>query len=329
MVKKVLLWGVVSAVAVAGVLALLTFTYFWRSPNYYDAPAIAGEVEDRIVGQAEYSEGHDSPFFFRAGNVVVFGAEHTKDPNDPQIALIDKLWDQLDPTVALVEGRLGFLAPGLMDPVETYGEPGHVLGLAKEHNADAFTWEMPEEELVAALAERHPKERVALFMVLRPYFSNYATANLTTPRRSSRSFWPAPNILRSPVRSPTWPTSTGSGTATSPPGRIGVTSPTSTGCPATSKTSPTARMICATGTWFAPRSTSPHEANGCSWSPAPATPSSPETPSRQPPTTARTTAQRAPLTSLQVVRHESRRGGPTGPAAPLQVPHQPGPGGPD
>src|SRR5262245_36132993 len=102
MVKKVLRWGVVCTVAVAGVLALLTFTYFWRSPAYYDAPTIAGEIEDRIIGQAEYSEDHDSPFFFRAGNVVVFGAEHTKDPNDPQIVLIDKLWDQLDPTVALV-----------------------------------------------------------------------------------------------------------------------------------------------------------------------------------------------------------------------------------
>jgi hypothetical protein len=188
LVKKVLLWGVVSAVAVAGVLALLTFTYLWRSPNYYDAPAIAGEVEDRIVGQAEYSEDHDSPFTFRAGNVVVFGAEHMRDPNDPQIALIDKLWDQLDPTVALVEGRLGFLAPGFMDPVEKYGESGHVLGLAKKHDADAYTWEMPEEELVAALAERHPKERVALFMVLRPYFSNLRNGKPDDPEAFVEEF---------------------------------------------------------------------------------------------------------------------------------------------
>lgn len=172
-VKKVMVRGVLSAVAVAGVLALLTFAYFWRSPAYYDGPAVlSGGVEDRVVGQSEYSDDHDRPFYFRAGNVVVFGAEHTKNPDDPQIALIDELWDQIDPTVALVEGRLGFLAPGFMDPVERYGESGHVLALAKEHDADAYTWEMAEEELVAALAERHPRERVGLFMVLRPYFSN-------------------------------------------------------------------------------------------------------------------------------------------------------------
>lgn len=173
MFKKLLLWLIVAVVSVAGVLALLTFTYFWRSPGYFPDPdAAPANVEERLAPQSGYAEGHPNPYYFRAGDVVMFGAEHTKDPDDPQIDQIDELWDELDPTVALVEGRLGFLAPGFMDPVENYGESGHVLGLAKDNDADAYTWEMPEEDMVDALAEEHPKERVALFMVLRPYFSN-------------------------------------------------------------------------------------------------------------------------------------------------------------
>jgi hypothetical protein len=33
--------------------------------------------------------------------------------------------------VALVEGRLGFLLPGFMDPVAAYGETGAVAALAR------------------------------------------------------------------------------------------------------------------------------------------------------------------------------------------------------
>ena len=46
-----------------------------------------------------------------AYDLVVFGATHTKNSADPQLARIDETWNALDPTVALVEGRLGFLVP--------------------------------------------------------------------------------------------------------------------------------------------------------------------------------------------------------------------------
>ena len=172
MVKKIALWFVGSAVAVAGVLALLTFAYFWRSPGFYPDPAAAPGIEDRIAGQAGYSDDHRNPYVFRSGDVVVFGAAHTRDPADPQIAAIDRAWEELRPTVALVEGRLGFLAPGFMDPVEHYGESGHVVARAKDDDCDVYSWDMPEEDLIAALAGVQPAERVALFMVLRPYFSS-------------------------------------------------------------------------------------------------------------------------------------------------------------
>ena len=165
-VKRVLLWGVVSAVAVAGVLALLTFTYFWRSPNYYDAPAIAGEVEDRIVGQPEYAEDHESPFFFRAGNAVVFGAEHTKDPNDPQIELITSSGTSLT-RPSRWSGPAVFSRPGSMDPVQKYGDLGTCWAW-KEARRGRRHLQHAGGGAVAALAERHPKERVAVDLVLGP-----------------------------------------------------------------------------------------------------------------------------------------------------------------
>ncbi len=154
--KKIVLWLVGSTVAVAGVLTLLTFTYFWRSPGCYPDPAAAPGIEDRIVGQAEYSDDHRNPYVFRSGDVVVFGAAHTRDPADPQIGAIDRAWAELDPTVALVEGRLGFLAPGFMDPVEHYGESGHVVARAKDDDCDVYSGDMPEsfvEEFLGRAAD--------------------------------------------------------------------------------------------------------------------------------------------------------------------------------
>lgn len=177
---KIALWITATAIGIVTLLALLTFAYFWRSPDYFQATAAAAS-ESKIIAQSEYSDNHPNPYIYRSGAVVVFGAEHTKDPNDPQIVRIDQQWRDLRPTAALVEGRLGFLAPRLMDPVKKYGESGHVFDLATRDGIKTYTWEMPQDQLTLALAERHSKERVATFLVLRPYFSNLRYGKPASP----------------------------------------------------------------------------------------------------------------------------------------------------
>src|SRR5262245_4146884 len=124
--RKALLWTVVSVLTAAAVLALLTFTYFWRSPGYYAQALAVSPAEQRIIPMVQYSEEHRRPYAYRQGDVVIFGAEHKPASVDQQLREIDEMWRDLRPTVALVEGRLGFLAPGFMDPVKHYGESGHV-----------------------------------------------------------------------------------------------------------------------------------------------------------------------------------------------------------
>jgi hypothetical protein len=101
--------------------------------------------------------------------VLLFGAEHTKDPKDPQLVHIRQLWNEFRPTVALVEGRLGFLFRWTMDPTENYGESGFVFDLAKNEDIPAYTWEPPIVNEVSSMLAKFPKKRVALFYVLRPY----------------------------------------------------------------------------------------------------------------------------------------------------------------
>ncbi|MGC5326055.1 hypothetical protein [Brevibacillus sp. SYSU BS000544] len=121
----------------------------------------------------------------RTSNVIVFGARHTKDPHDEQIQQIEAEWKSFKPTVALVEGRLGFLAPGLMDPVKNYGEMGKVNELAKKDHVPVYSWELPKETAVTRLLSIHKytPEQIALYQILLPYFSNYRFGKPENPDR--------------------------------------------------------------------------------------------------------------------------------------------------
>jgi hypothetical protein len=171
MIRRIALRSLVAVVALAVLLTVLTFTYFWRSPDYYlDVQAYPGEA--KVIAKRDYRLGHPQPYVYESDGILVYGSVHTEDPRDPQLDDIENRWHGFGPTVALVEGRLGFLAPGFMDPVEEYGEMGRVYGLAKTDDVTTYTWELPWDRAATKLAGQFPPERVALYFVLRPYFSN-------------------------------------------------------------------------------------------------------------------------------------------------------------
>jgi hypothetical protein len=170
--RNVFLWILAGVGAAIGALWLVA----WRSPPFYDAPPPALPVP--ILTMAQYdsvSESHPRPYLVKlestAGAALLFGASHTRDPSDPQLATLAREWEAFRPTVALVEGRLGFLLPGLTDPVEAFGEMGAAAALAKASDIRLYSWEPRREVEIARMLDSFPAERVALFYVLRPYFS--------------------------------------------------------------------------------------------------------------------------------------------------------------
>ncbi len=112
------------------------------------------------------------------GAAFFFGAEHGRVPGDPQYRLIQKTWDEFAPTVALVEGRLGFLLPYFEDPTEKYGESGFVAYLARKSDIPHYSWELSKEDKISSLLQSHSNEQVALFIILRPYWGSVQTIRL-------------------------------------------------------------------------------------------------------------------------------------------------------
>lgn len=173
--KRILLPLIVAFIATAGWMGLASWK---RLPEYTLTEPI--ELAVPLMTPAEYGEvieTHPRPYVVEvssgAGAALIYGAEHTKNPEDPQIADITERWGEFKPTVALCESRLGILFPGLMNPVQTFSEPGAVHALARRAGIPTYTWEPSiEGRMEYLLALPYSKEQVALRVILGPYFSN-------------------------------------------------------------------------------------------------------------------------------------------------------------
>jgi len=166
----------------AGLAAIGGSAAFWRygftsPPPYMQGEAIALEAplrpweeHDRIV------KARGWPYVFRVDgrhHLVYFGAGHTQDPRDPQIAEVRRLWESLQPTAALCEGRLGFFAGGFDAGVRMFGESGAVYRLARRGGVPIYSLELPyEREIAAVLAHGHIPKRVALYYTLRVFWGD-------------------------------------------------------------------------------------------------------------------------------------------------------------
>lgn len=167
-----------------GAIILLTATVYlvaWKSPAYYRAANCGSSIH--IIPFSKYGSiaDHPRPLILESKNVVVFGATHTRDPKDPQMAEIEFKWKKLRPTVALVEGRLDFLLPGFMDPVKNLGEGGKVKALAKKAGVPLYNWDLPKEELAKQLGNSFSAEQIALAQILSPYFSQLRFGKPASP----------------------------------------------------------------------------------------------------------------------------------------------------
>lgn len=163
------------------ILLAIGYLVSWKSPAYY-LPQKAYNPSDSIVLFGSYTGEHPRPMIVTQPGLVIFGAAHTRNPDAPEIKQMEAEWKRLQPTVALVEGRLGFLFPGLMDPVKTLGEGGAVKHLAHRDGIRIYNWDLSKEALAQQLeGEKFTKDQIALQQILNPYFSNLRFGKPASP----------------------------------------------------------------------------------------------------------------------------------------------------
>ncbi len=123
--------------------------------------------------------GHEEPYVLEiergSGALLYYGAHHSQDADEPQLADIRRRWAGFRPTVALCEGRArGYLLGPLLPRLTGLPEPALVHQLAREADVRLFSLEPGYGDEVQILLERFPAEDVALFFTLRVYWSESA-----------------------------------------------------------------------------------------------------------------------------------------------------------
>lgn len=168
-------------------ILLIAWGYFniWRSPKFILEKNTCEKFEDVLTMEQydQLAESHKRPFIITEKNVLIFGSEHIKDPNNQQNEAIELAFKAFQPTVVLVEGRLGFLIPYLMNPVKHFGEMGKAAELAKKSGLPIYSWDAPIHEQLDALQGKFEPEQLALKEILNPYFSNLRFGKPDSPEK--------------------------------------------------------------------------------------------------------------------------------------------------
>lgn len=163
---------------------LVQCNVIWTSPKAYK-PVSELQLTPAPMTLEEYTatgviNTHPRPYIFSIeskttkGAVLVCGVEHRNDPADPQFHQMKEEWKKFNPTVALVEGRLGFLFKWTQDPIEELGEGGLTAALAKSDRIDLYSWDPDKQAQVDYAIKASNPQMAAAYFSLRPYLNNYS-----------------------------------------------------------------------------------------------------------------------------------------------------------
>jgi hypothetical protein len=180
-------WKKIILSVVMILLTVIGWGYFniWRSPKYYLETNNCEKFQDILTMQqyGQLADSHERPFIITKKNFLIFGSEHIKDPDHKQNKEIEAAFNTFQPSVVLVEGRLGFLIPYFMESAKKFGEMGKAAELAKKHGLPIYSWDSPKSEQLKALKKKFDSEQLALKEILNPYFSNLRFGKPKSPDR--------------------------------------------------------------------------------------------------------------------------------------------------
>ncbi len=152
------LWLSLACVAVMGICAVV------QKPDR--------QPERHILSYKQYATiPHKTPYVLafgtRSGALLIYGAEHTGNPKDPQITDIQHRWSAFHPTVAYNEGGNPPTLEELGSAVQNYGEPGLLRFLAGRDQVPVATFEPSFDQEIASLRKLYTPEQLKIFYALR------------------------------------------------------------------------------------------------------------------------------------------------------------------
>ena len=128
--------------------------------------------EENILTYKQYASiQHKSPYILEfkigSGALLFYGAEHTGDPKDPQIADIERRWVVFHPTAAYNEGGNPPTLDDRDEAVHQYAEPGLLRFLAGRDQVPVATFEPSFDDEILHAVKTYSPLQVKVFYTLR------------------------------------------------------------------------------------------------------------------------------------------------------------------
>lgn len=167
---------VLSIAALLSLIAWLLLTFVLVRPVSYQPAIEVGPIVLRSWPEhdAIYQSGK-FPYVLDIdcgkGKLLYFGARHTSEATDPQLAELERRWAEFQPTVAFCEGRERMSRFASRPESGSFSESRLVRILAFRDGVTQYTLEPTYEDEVRRLLQHHEARLVATYMTLRVYTS--------------------------------------------------------------------------------------------------------------------------------------------------------------
>jgi hypothetical protein len=166
--------GVVVSGAFLGIAAWIVLGWLVVRPESYSPSIEIGPVSLRTWPEHDAIYQQTSfPFVLEIdhekGSLIYVGARHTADAADPQLAEIERRWNEFRPTVALCEGRSRLYRFSTRPTSGSLSESTLVRILAWRGGVGQYTLEPTYDAEVSGLLQHFDPKLVATFFTLRVY----------------------------------------------------------------------------------------------------------------------------------------------------------------
>jgi hypothetical protein len=136
------------------------------------AQAAPATCEARVLDYANWREvpGQQWDYRWSGGGdkaLTIFGAQHLRDPADPQFASIARAFAEAHPNLVFFEGPDRGAAEDAAETIRNLGESGYLRFLAARAGIPARSLEPSAGQQLGMLLAAHPLEQVNLFFILR------------------------------------------------------------------------------------------------------------------------------------------------------------------
>jgi hypothetical protein len=166
----------------------------WLIPFLASTTLVCAQTpEQRILTYKQYASiQHKSPYILEfkvgSGALLLYGAEHTGDPKNLQIADIERRWAAFQPTVAYNEGGDPPTLDNAEAAVQQYAEPGFLRFLAGRDHVPVATFEPSFDKEVSYALKTYSPLQVKVFYALRQV-TEARVAGGTTPLDTRIKDW--------------------------------------------------------------------------------------------------------------------------------------------